>query len=100
MIMPFGKYRGLDLSDLPLDYLQWLAGRELHPPLRGAVDAELARRSGSKVPAVTFSSTCVDSWYRKAAMRFHPDRGGSQRDMVVVNACRDLFLEAVSHSAQ
>lgn len=26
MKMPFGKYKGEDIEDLPSDYLRWLAG--------------------------------------------------------------------------
>lgn len=43
--MPFGKFIGECLCDIPTDYLAWLARLpDLRPPLRGAVRAELSRR--------------------------------------------------------
>ena len=44
MTMPFGRHKGLELTELPLDYLEWLAGRHLHGWLRAAVDQEVKRR--------------------------------------------------------
>ena len=44
MNMPFGKHRGTPLEELPGGYLRWLAGLDLHTPLRDAVDAERRRR--------------------------------------------------------
>ena len=36
--MPFGRYRGRPIIDVPMDYLAWLAGNvELREPLRTAV---------------------------------------------------------------
>jgi uncharacterized protein (DUF3820 family) len=40
--LPFGKYRGQTLDQIPLDYLDWLNGRELYPDTRRALDTYLA----------------------------------------------------------
>ena len=41
MKMPFGKYRGLPLRDLPDDYIDWLHSLDdLHGRLRKAVESE------------------------------------------------------------
>ena len=45
--MPFGKYRGCRLDEVPDSYVGWLRrlGDDLRQPLRGAVDAEYQRRN-------------------------------------------------------
>lgn len=44
-LMPFGKYKGSLLKDLPSDYLLWLGTRDdLRQPLLGAVLREMGRR--------------------------------------------------------
>lgn len=43
--MPFGKYKGDDLTDVPAGYLGWLADQDtMAPDLRRAVALELVRR--------------------------------------------------------
>jgi hypothetical protein len=37
----------------------------------------------------------VKRWSGALARRFHPDRGGSDRDMVVINVAHDLLLEVL-----
>jgi exodeoxyribonuclease X len=38
--MPFGKHRGMLLTDLPGDYKQWLSGQgDIDPYLRKALEA-------------------------------------------------------------
>ncbi len=47
--MPFGKYKGARLADIPSDYLEWLisTAANLRPPLRRAIATELeSRRDG------------------------------------------------------
>ena len=40
MLMPFGKYRGTSVTELPFDYLQWLTSIDLLDPLRTEVKKE------------------------------------------------------------
>jgi putative quorum-sensing-regulated virulence factor len=42
--MPFGKFRGTALEDLPAHYIVWLSRRDLRDPLRARVVEELGRR--------------------------------------------------------
>lgn len=37
-LMPFGKYRGQKVEDLPYDYLVWLEDQDLKEPLRSRVN--------------------------------------------------------------
>jgi hypothetical protein len=43
--MPFGRYRGRPIRELPSDYLAWLVTLELRAPLAEAVREELGRRA-------------------------------------------------------
>jgi len=44
-IIPFGKFKGTPLEELPAQYLVWLSQLDdLRDPLRGAVVVELGRR--------------------------------------------------------
>jgi hypothetical protein len=87
MTMPFGKYRGLDLSELPDDYFNWLAGRpNLREPLLSAVVDELrARQRNAKTENVIWQFDAADrpllqeilhAGYRQLSLKYHPDRGG------------------------
>ena len=48
--MPFGKYRGRPLSDLPLSYIYWLRSLEVNvkEPLWSQLSEELERRDSKK----------------------------------------------------
>lgn len=47
MRMQFGKYKGMDVLDVPLDYLQWLEEQTfLRPEQRKDVQFEIERRIG------------------------------------------------------
>ena len=39
--MPFGKHKGLKMEEVPVDYLQWLAGTELEEDLRYTIEQYL-----------------------------------------------------------
>jgi hypothetical protein len=107
--MPFGKHKGVELPDLPEDYLLWLAALpDLRPPLRIAVDAELRRRETASastprrerldVEATEAAARIVTQGYRLAAMDAHPDRGGDTATMQAVNRAAAVlrrYLERV-----
>jgi hypothetical protein len=38
----------------------------------------------------------LGQWFRRMALRFHPDRGGSDRDMQVVNICHEEFVKLLA----
>jgi hypothetical protein len=47
MRMPFGKYQGRDLEEIPKDYLNWIAEHiDLYGPLREAVFDVLVGKEG------------------------------------------------------
>jgi hypothetical protein len=106
--IPFGKYRGRPLAELPDAYLRWLAGLpDLREPLRSAVDREAQRRrhtgpsrSRAMLPldAVPIAAELVTAGLHALTRRHHPDAGGDHRTMVLINRA-DWLREAVRGAA-
>lgn len=47
MEMPFGKYKGMNILDVPLEYLKWLEEQSfVRGPLRKELQFEINRRVG------------------------------------------------------
>jgi hypothetical protein len=44
-VMPFGRYKGQPIEDVPVDYLQWLSRRELYGRLKVEVERILTGKS-------------------------------------------------------
>lgn len=106
--MPFGKYRGVEIAELPDDYLGWLLslGAELREPLRTAVMAERRSRQRPRgtvkalpEPVVTAAQEIVNVGYRKLAAIHHPDRGGDTEAMTAVNLAVEWLREIVEQAA-
>jgi hypothetical protein len=103
--LPFGKYRGEDIEDVPLSYLAWLLEEtRLTPDLRAAILEEVARRLGLEVPrqeppqaAIVpaelrrWAAEIVESGFRQAARRHHPDLGGSEHAMRALLEARECL---------
>jgi hypothetical protein len=85
--------RPFRLADLPLFYLRWRLRRNwrLGDLERQAMRAEVKRRGREEAaprPADAREldwDAIVSGWLRIMAMRYHPDRGGSDAAMQVVN---------------
>jgi len=84
--MPFGKYKGCEVADLPKSYLDWLYH---NVELRGTLEIEVARALLG--PSPYFDELPepepgkVKRIYRELALKWHPDRGGSVQAMQAVN---------------
>jgi hypothetical protein len=99
MTMKFGKYKGIELEDLPNTYLAWLVAIDLREPLRSAVDREYEFRyarpfapasSGLAIrlpfEQLPLARRVFDLGYRTLARRLHPDHGGNPAQMLALNA--------------
>ena len=100
MKMPFGKYRGELLEDLPFTYLDWLLTLELREPLRSAIKTEFERRTFSQgnrlVINVTLCDELISAGLRSLARRYHPDsEKGDHEKMVAVNQAADWLRSQV-----
>lgn len=84
--MPWGKYRGKLLTDIPTSYLLWVVREASYakPKLKKAI-VKLLRQRGQresfqqaepekKTTAPPASPDVIKSWYREMTLRFHPDR--------------------------
>jgi hypothetical protein len=94
--MPFGKFKGCYLEEIPDDYLDWLRFEiDLREPLRSAVCREyLTRENGFSVTETsgTLDADKVKKIYRNLARQYHPDIiGGTGDVMTGIN----LFYEAI-----
>jgi Putative quorum-sensing-regulated virulence factor len=104
VFMPFGKYRGAALEDLPDDYVAWLHGLpDLREPLRRAVHAEWSLRFGataSALPALAAEARpaaeeLISVGLRALVRQHHPDRGGETSAMQKINAAAAWLRQAV-----
>src|SRR5262245_41870460 len=98
--MPFGKFKGYEVTTLPRVYLEWLASIELREPLRTAVGREMHNRAGEALTRTTdpadvrsMAAEIVSAGYRTLALKYHPDHGGTHADMTKLNAARDWLRE-------
>jgi len=95
MNMPFGRFEGQPLEDLPDDYLGWLlALPDLREPLRSALEHEWAVRLGVdaapeaeplEAEVAAMAEDVVTAGYRVLAKRHHPDAGGDAAAMATLN---------------
>lgn len=98
MEMPFGKYRGVRVTELPFNYLEWLTSIELLEPLRANVKQEYARRllDQSKYEGkidLTVVDEIISVGVRTLARTHHPDVGGDHQKMVAINNAADWLRE-------
>jgi hypothetical protein len=108
--MPFGRYRGHTLADLPDSYVEWLLGlADLREPLRSAITAEWHRRCthdlGGRfrplpLDAMPIAESIITLGHRALTRQHHPDlAGGSTRAMQLVNLAADWLRAGVRGAA-
>lgn len=96
--MPFGKFKGVLLADLPEEYLSWLHSLDLREPLKAAVEAEHRSRYGAHTdkqgltPDVrVMAQEIVTAGYRRLAQIHHPDHGGDGQTMTLLNLAAEAL---------
>lgn len=106
--MPFGKYKGWKLWNLPDSYLEWLIDQDFcREPLRSNIREEWdSRQAGNRrdyhgeyhsnassqsrntsLPPKERAMVIavIDAGYRAVSKKVHPDLGGTHDDMVALN---------------
>ena len=79
MRMPFGKYRGYAIDDLPPSYIQWLRENvQLREPLLSEIYRVLF---GSRYEVAPPQTDMVKAVYRELSRKYHPDIYGEQGHM-------------------
>ena len=95
--MPFGKYRGTQIRELPFNYLEWLTTLELLEPLQTRVQEEYEKRlyDQGREGAIDLSvvDEIVKAGVRSLAKVHHPDTGGNHQRMVAINNAAEWLRE-------
>jgi hypothetical protein len=95
--MPWGKYKGKWLREIPGSNLFWLleSCEGLSATLRSDIEQELSNRLPRPMPRAAITRVdkqdFVLAWCKRAALACHPDRGGSTSAMKLVNELREAF---------
>jgi hypothetical protein len=98
--MPFGRFRGVPLDELPDQYFEWLLTIALREPLRAAVAHE-ARRRGAIAdprgwqPQRDVVDEIISAGVKTLARHHHPDVGGDHESMRDINAAADWLRATV-----
>jgi len=92
--LPFGKYKGRLVREVPTSYLEWATETVTLPPgLREAIREELERRRRHSrangrasplalaVPDPEVALEVITAGKRALALKYHPDRGGQTERM-------------------
>lgn len=108
MKMPFGRFKGVELADLPDEYLAWLRGLDdLREPLRSFIEAEWATRTAVPTSVEPLDpdvhamvEELITAGFRAVAQRHHPDHaGGETKTMQLVNAAAGWLRRQARRSA-
>ncbi len=103
MQMPFGKFKGRELADLPDDYVSWLLNIDLREPLASAIKREFSRRAAEaqdrrkaaalqpESEVLSLAARIIATGYKRLATTMHPDAGGEHAEMVLLNAVKDFL---------
>jgi hypothetical protein len=84
MRMPFGKYRGYEVEEIPINYLEWLwENVELYGQLENEVGDIVEGVPPFLVPGA--SENHIKNVYRRMARKWHPDHGGNKEAMQAIN---------------
>jgi hypothetical protein len=112
-MLSFGKHKGRPISEVPSDYLVWCLDnmdwlkpgeakfnrtlwevfrRRLNLPLDLPKIEDIQPEQTPQMVDEGLRRT-LKQWYAGMSRRFHPDLGGSAKEMVVVNLCYDSLIE-------
>lgn len=103
-ILGFGKYAGLDLTEIPQDYLDWLIDSRRKD--LAEYEAESQRRETLAQAKLSLADQIVQAGYRELAKRFHPDAGGSAQEFTQLKGAHEQLkvvlkeIERVQGSGQ
>ena len=113
--MPFGKHKGTPVTNLPIDYLDWVLGwmdsedsdwmSHSRTRLFDELDNEYLRRKTGQRPTTKAAAKRFDvspesrrllpefikEGYRAMALKHHPDKGGSDAAMIALKELKDAL---------
>jgi hypothetical protein len=103
--MPFGKYAGHLVENLPKSYLTLCLsnlenmGPALRAEMRRCVSLDPCATTRSDIQPAAIVSTfdaALEIWYRSASREYHPDHGGDTRGMIIVNSVYESLSRVIS----
>jgi F420-0:gamma-glutamyl ligase-like protein len=74
-VLTFGKYNGVQIENVPGDYLEWLISTR-KKDIQTYQD-ELDRRAAVELSSLSMVERIIQSGFRALAKTMHPDVGGS-----------------------
>lgn len=92
-VLTFGKYSGMDLKDVPRDYVEWLINNQ-QSKIKEFTD-EIARRDAVEGANADLTEQIAKAGFRKLSEQMHPDHGGSTEKMVTLNAAYEQLKMAI-----
>ncbi len=93
MKLGFGKYKDLDLREVPEDYLIWLIQKGEND-IR-SYKLELERRENADDADASIMERLVKKGFRAMAKEMHPDHGGTTAGMQELNAAFEAVMGKV-----
>ena len=91
--LKFGKYAGVDIRQVPLEYLQWLHERTVKSGEE--IATEIERRERLESANQPLIERLIQSGYRALAKQLHPDVGGTTEQMQELNDVVDTLRHAI-----
>jgi len=84
--MPFGKYKGVYISEIPTNYLVYAIEEfDLPEELQTGIRDEVLGRLGPISSDTVDIFNRVKNVYRTLCKKYHPDAGGSTGEMQAIN---------------
>jgi Family of unknown function (DUF6009)/Putative quorum-sensing-regulated virulence factor len=96
MLVPFGKYKGRPMSEVPTDYLHWNVEAQ-QQQLKSFLD-EIEHRESLEVTKISWAEQIIQSGYRTLTLKHHPDRRGNNGDMRELNGSHEALLKLLKWS--
>jgi F420-0:gamma-glutamyl ligase-like protein len=92
--MRFGKYRGVDIRTVPIEYLEFIL-RQSEKSARD-IREEIARREMAEGADLSWMQRIIETGYRELSRRFHPDLndGIGVQDIQQINAAVAALRQA------
>lgn len=83
---PFGKFKGVDIREIESTYLVYaLENFSLPDELSSAILYEISARLGNVILNDAITKEHITFAYKKLALIYHPDKGGSDLAMQAIN---------------